>query len=160
MWETGGRKRAQDWLKRDRRPPTLNWHKISWISCLFFCLYVAWKTGFPRKFARFVPFRPIKKQAFNLLCILDLYFWSRFTGPLLRWVNRGKNWPSMQTRSNSGSVWDIFTNDALLCGSSLTAETVFTHSLSLMSLYVAFVPTPLTRRETRNNLVFLSDQNN
>ena len=31
-------------------------------------LYVAWKRGFPRKFARFVPFRLIKKRSFNLVC--------------------------------------------------------------------------------------------
>ena len=35
-------------------------------------LYVAWKRGFPRKFARFVLFCLIKKQSFNLLCVLDL----------------------------------------------------------------------------------------
>ena len=35
-------------------------------------LYVAWKRELPRKFARFVLFRPIKKRYFNLLCVLDL----------------------------------------------------------------------------------------
>ena len=34
-------------------------------------LHVAWK---PRKFARIVLFRPIKKRSFNLLCVLDLFF--------------------------------------------------------------------------------------
>ena len=33
-------------------------------------LYVARKRGFPRKFARFVLFRPIKKHSFNLFCVL------------------------------------------------------------------------------------------
>ena len=37
MWEAGGRKRTWDCF---RQPPTFNWHKISWINCLFFCLYV------------------------------------------------------------------------------------------------------------------------
>ena len=32
------------------------------------------RRGLPRKFARFVPFRPIKKRSFNLLCVLDLPF--------------------------------------------------------------------------------------
>ena len=44
-------------------------------------LYVAWKRELPRKFARFVPFRTIKKRSVNLLCVLDLsnecdFFWS------------------------------------------------------------------------------------
>ena len=34
-------------------------------------LYIAWKRGLPRKFARFVLFRPIKKRSFNLLHVLD-----------------------------------------------------------------------------------------
>ena len=33
-------------------------------------LYVAWKRGLPRKFARFFLFRLIKKRSFNLLCVL------------------------------------------------------------------------------------------
>ena len=40
----------------------------------FFMLYVAWKRGLPRKFARFFLFRPIKKRSFNLVCDLDLFF--------------------------------------------------------------------------------------
>ena len=36
-------------------------------------LYVAWKRGLPRKCARFVPFRLIKKRSFHLLCVLDLF---------------------------------------------------------------------------------------
>ena len=48
-------------------------HKVSWIVWFsVFLLYVAWKRRFPRKFARFVLFRPIKKRSFNLLCVLDL----------------------------------------------------------------------------------------
>ena len=35
-------------------------------------LYVAWKRGFPRKFALFVLFCLIEKRSFNLLCVLDL----------------------------------------------------------------------------------------
>ena len=35
--------------------------------------YVAWKRGLPRKFARFVLFRLIKKRSFNLLCVLELF---------------------------------------------------------------------------------------
>ena len=35
-------------------------------------LYVAWKRGLPRKFARFVLFSPVKKRSFNLLCVLNL----------------------------------------------------------------------------------------
>ena len=30
--------------------------------------------GLPRKFARFTLFRSIKKRAFHLLCVLDLFF--------------------------------------------------------------------------------------
>ena len=37
-------------------------------------LYVAWKRGLPRKCARFVLFRPIKKRSFNLLCVLGPFF--------------------------------------------------------------------------------------
>ena len=37
-------------------------------------MYVAWKRGLPRQFARFVLFRLIKKHSFNLLCVLDLFF--------------------------------------------------------------------------------------
>ena len=49
-------------------------HKISSINCFsFFMLYVACKRGLPRKFSRFVLFRPIKKRSFNLLCVLDLF---------------------------------------------------------------------------------------
>ena len=36
-------------------------------------LYVALKRGVPRKFARFVLFRPVKKRSFNLLRVLDLF---------------------------------------------------------------------------------------
>ena len=64
------------------QPPTSNWHKTSWINCSFvlcfflsvFMLYVARKRELPRKFARFVLFRPIKKRSFNLLCVLVLFF--------------------------------------------------------------------------------------
>ena len=56
-----------------RQPPTSNWHKINWILCFsVFMFYIAWKRGLPRKLARFVLFRPIKKHSFNLLCVLDL----------------------------------------------------------------------------------------
>ena len=42
--------------------------------CLFFVLflYITRKRGLPRKCARFVLFRLIKKRSFNLLCVLDL----------------------------------------------------------------------------------------
>ena len=66
--------------------PASNWHKVSWINRLFFCcicthvytyiLYVAWKRRLPRKCARFVPFRPIQKRSFNLLCVLDFFSFS------------------------------------------------------------------------------------
>ena len=62
-----------------RQPPTSKWHKISWIICLFFCccffvcVCIAWKRALPRKCARFVLFRPIKKRSFNLSCVLDLF---------------------------------------------------------------------------------------
>ena len=36
-------------------------------------LYVVRKRGLPRKFARFVLFRPSKKRFLNLLCVLDLF---------------------------------------------------------------------------------------
>ena len=51
-----------------------NWHKISWINCLFFYFSVVRtlkKRGLPRKFARFALFRQIKKSSFNLMCVLD-----------------------------------------------------------------------------------------
>ena len=57
-----------------RQPSTFNWHEISWIDCLFFCccccfLYVVWEWGLPRKFARFILFRLIKKRSFkSLVC--------------------------------------------------------------------------------------------
>ena len=55
------------------QPPTSNWHKIRLIHCFsVFLLYVAWKRGLPRKFARFVLFRPVKKRSFNPLRVLDL----------------------------------------------------------------------------------------
>ena len=41
-------------------------------------LYVAWKRGFPQKFARFVLFCPIKKRSFNLLCVLGVNEWILF----------------------------------------------------------------------------------
>ena len=45
----------------------------SGIACFsVFLLYVASKRGFPRKFSRFVLFRPVKKGSCNLLCVLDL----------------------------------------------------------------------------------------
>ena len=60
-----------------RQPPTSNWHEVRWINWVFFSsvflLYVACKTRLPRKCARFVLFRPIKKCPFNLLCVLDLF---------------------------------------------------------------------------------------
>ena len=69
-----------------RQPPTSNWLKLSWINCLvflgFFMLYVAWKRGLPRNFARFVLLCPIKKRSFNLLCVFDLcdvYLWKSQT---------------------------------------------------------------------------------
>ena len=48
-------------------------------------LYVAWKRGLPRNFARFVLFRPIKKRSFKLLCVLDL-LWI-ITGLVKRYNN-------------------------------------------------------------------------
>ena len=58
-----------------RQPLISNWHMIDWIVCFsIFMLYVAWKRGLPRKLARFVLFRPVKKHSFNLLCVLDLFF--------------------------------------------------------------------------------------
>ena len=57
------------------QPLISNWHMIDWIVCFsIFMLYVAWKRGLPRKLARFVLFRPVKKHSFNLLCVLDLFF--------------------------------------------------------------------------------------
>ena len=61
------------------QPPTSNGHKISWTNCLFFFLSffildVAWKRGLPRKCARFVLFRSVKKRSFILLCAFDLFF--------------------------------------------------------------------------------------
>ena len=38
-----------------------------------FMLYVSWKSGLPRKFARFALFRPVKKRSFNLLSVLDFF---------------------------------------------------------------------------------------
>ena len=56
--------------------PPASWHltdkdKLVWLFSVV--LYVAWKRGLPRKFARFVLFRLIKKSSFNLLCVLDLF---------------------------------------------------------------------------------------
>ena len=42
----------------------------SWFDS-FLLLYVAWKRGFPQKFARFVLFHLIEKRSFNLLCVFD-----------------------------------------------------------------------------------------
>ena len=60
------------------------WHKVTWINgCFFpsiFMLYVAWKRGPPRKCARFVLFRPIKKRSFNLLCVLEQKFYVNQVG--------------------------------------------------------------------------------
>ena len=56
------------------QPPTSNWHKMCWTNCFsVFMLQIAWKRLLPRKVARFVLFRPIKKRSFNLLCVLDLF---------------------------------------------------------------------------------------
>ena len=58
------------------QPHTSNWHKISWIYCnLFFVfmLYIAWKRGLPPKFACFDQFHLIKKCSFTLSCALDLF---------------------------------------------------------------------------------------
>ena len=38
----------------------------------YYYKHVALKRGLPRKFARFVLFRPIEKRSFNLLCVLDI----------------------------------------------------------------------------------------
>ena len=58
-----------------RQPPSMKrtQDKLVWLFSVVL-LYEAWKSGFPRKFARFVPFRLIKKRSFNLLCVLDLFF--------------------------------------------------------------------------------------
>ena len=56
-------------------PPTsriqLAQGKLNWLF-VFLLLYLAWKRGLPRKFARFVLFRLLKKRSFSLLCVLDL----------------------------------------------------------------------------------------
>ena len=57
--------------------PPASWHlsdkdKLVYLFSVVF--YVAWKRGLPRKFARFVLLRLIKKRSFNLLCVLDLFF--------------------------------------------------------------------------------------
>ena len=52
-------------------------------------LYVAWKRGLPRKFARFVLFRLINKRSFNLLCVLDLFFSERWQSTLFQIFNCG-----------------------------------------------------------------------
>ena len=111
-----------------RQPPRSNWHKISWINCLFFffMLYVAWKRGPPLKFARFVLFRPIIKRSFNLLCVLDLFsegwqstlchiflFWNRFESTV---GNRPEDLPGTGFRIRRGMArgpsWDRFDNMA------------------------------------------------
>ena len=47
-------------------------------------MYVAGKRGLPRKFARFVLFRPIKKRSFNLLRVWHLFFSERWQSTLFR----------------------------------------------------------------------------
>ena len=52
-------------------PTDTRWVEL--IVCFsIFMLYVAWKRGLPRKFARFVLLRLINKRSFNLLCVSDL----------------------------------------------------------------------------------------
>ena len=64
MSEAGRRKRAQISL-------------MPFSVCQFpvcfsvFMLYIAWKRGLPQKCSHFVPFRPIKKPSFDLLCVLE-----------------------------------------------------------------------------------------
>ena len=56
--------------------PPASWHltdKDKLVSLFSVLLYVAWKRGLPKKIARFVLFRLIKKHSFNLLCVLDLF---------------------------------------------------------------------------------------
>ena len=53
-----------------RQPPTSNWHKISWIDCLFFCFYVVHSLK-KRTSSKMCMFCPVKKHSFNLLCVLD-----------------------------------------------------------------------------------------
>ena len=52
--------------------------QVELIVCFFFLsvfmLYVAWKRRLPRKFARFLLFRPIKKRSYNLLCVFGSFF--------------------------------------------------------------------------------------
>ena len=72
-----------------RQPPIFNWHKISWIfSSSVFLMYVAWKRGLPRKCARFVLFRPIKKSVLLTSCVFwkilfvnnEMYAWVSIFG--------------------------------------------------------------------------------
>ena len=60
-------------------------------------LYVAWKRWLPRKFARFVLFRPIKKRSFNLLFVFG-------KEKKVRWIQRHSFGNQYGPRHCQGSV--------------------------------------------------------
>ena len=68
-------------------------------------LHVAWKRGLPRNFARFVLFRPIQNRFFNLLCVLNLFFFRTLA------VNSVSDFFFLQQKDFSQEAWpEWFTN--------------------------------------------------
>ena len=73
---------------------------------VFCCIVVrSLKRGFPRKFARFVLFRLIKKRSFNLLCVLDLFSACVAPDHLRRGTGRDENLKSEGGGMVCGCVW-------------------------------------------------------
>ena len=65
----------------------------SWWYFAVFMSCVAWKRALPRKFARFVRFRPIKKRSFNLSCVLEgrIGMYGREEGRIVGWKDKGED---------------------------------------------------------------------
>ena len=105
-------------------------------------LYVAWKRGFPRKFARIVLFRPIKKRSFNLLCVLDL--WSSRSCLMRHYMtwycaaNLFDLWINISTEPRC--LWPRSNEVSLLAGWTVCETEVWVSFLQIL-LY-PFHPTP------------------
>ena len=67
------------WWRKEKGTRLTDVKKKKSVCFPVFMLCVALGRGLLRKFARFVLFHPIKKQqrSFNLLCVLDLFFFFR-----------------------------------------------------------------------------------
>ena len=133
-----------------RQPPTSNWHKISWISCSFFCSYVEKQDVLENLdvLSRFVQIKRVLlcvlNQAGNRSCTYAPDKWGQFVlCPLTPWNGRIKDLQDQKACTNmaiyrrgslqGSSLWSSTLSASQFCNIGMQTELWFEncHTFSL-----------------------------